>query len=77
MKFSLISSILSIASSVAKDAEVMNLMQVMIIGEDGQLERTVDGDQFRQMLRSDRQEAIFDYVEDLEVQANELIEARE
>ena len=77
MKFSLISSILSIASSVAKDAEVMNLMQVMIIGEDGQLERTVDGDQFRQMLRTDRQEAIYDYVADLEVQANELIEARE
>ena len=67
MKFSLISSILSIASSVAKDAEVMNLMQVMIIGEDGQLEQTVNGEDFREMLRSERQEAIYDYVADLEV----------
>ena len=66
MKFSLISSILCMASSVAKDAEVMNLMQVMIIGEDGQLERTVDGEDFREMLRTERQEAIYDYVADLE-----------
>lgn len=77
MKFSLKSSILSVAAVVAKDAELMNLMQVMVIGEDGQLERTYEGSDFREMLNSDRQTAIYDFVADLEVQANEIMETRE
>ena len=52
-------------------------MQVMVIGEDGQLERTYDGSDFREMLTSDRQTAIYDFVAELEVKANEIMETRE
>ena len=59
------------------ETEPVNLMTVMVIGEDGQLESTHSGDEFREMLRTERQEAIYDYVADLEVQANELVAAQQ
>jgi hypothetical protein len=52
-------------------------MTVVIVGEDGEIEGTHDGEAFREMLRTERQAAMFDYVEDLEVQANEIMETRE
>ena len=52
-------------------------MTVVVIGEDGQIEGTHDGEDFREMLRTERQEAIYDYVADLEAQANEIMETRE
>ena len=60
-----------------QEAEPVNLMTVVVIGEDGQIEGTHDGEDFREMLRTERQEAIYDFVADLEVQANEIMETRE
>ena len=52
-------------------------MTVVVIGEDGEIEGTHDGEAFREMLRTERQEAMYDFVADLEVQANEIMETRE
>ena len=41
-------------------------MTVYVIGEDGQLEATHSGEDFRAMLQTERQTAMFDYVADLE-----------
>ena len=60
-----------------QEAEPVNLMTVVVIGEDGEIEGTHDGEAFREMLRTERQEAMYDFVADLEVQANEIMEARE
>ena len=53
------------------EVEPVNLMTVYVIGEDGELEATHSGEDFRAMLRTERQTAMFDYVADLEQQVNE------
>lgn len=67
MKSSLVSLALKMAAVAAQNAQPTNLMQVLIIGEDGELEQSVPGEQFREMLSTERQEAIYDFVADLEV----------
>ena len=59
------------------EAEPVNLMTVYVVGEDGQLEATHTGEEFRGMLRTERQEAMYDFVADLEEQANEIVEAQQ
>ena len=49
------------------EAEPVNLMTVYVVGEDGQLEATHTGEEFRGMLSTERQEAMYDFVADLEV----------
>ena len=73
------------ANQIMEDREVetelqpvpVNLMTVYVIGEDGQLEATHTGEEFRGMLSTERQEAMYDFVADLEEQANEIVEAQQ
>ena len=59
------------------EAEPVNLMTVYVIGEDGQLEATHSGEDFRAMLPTERQTAMYDYVADLERQVNEQMASAE
>ena len=57
------------------EVEPVNLMTIYVVGEDGQLEATHSGEEFRGMLRTERQEAMFDFVAGLEEEANDIMEA--
>lgn len=60
-----------------QEADPVNLMRVVVIDENGEVEATHEGEDFREMLQTGRQTAMYDYVAGLEVQAMEIIQNQE